>query len=663
MFILSGQSPAEGEKLVDLDTLIEFTIIDDDTGIDSSSLVVEVAGHRAISDLEFSEAFDGEYSEITPDGDNLNIVIHPEEEFKDGSTVLVKIQVKNLDGDYFNRSYVFKTFPSEPILELSSPEDSDIIKSDQVLFLQFLDIVDDVDEDSINISLNDLQIVIDGEFQDGYDEGLSEITKITNGATVRIDSTEVLMDGDYVLAYSVEDLSGNKRVSSLKFSIALPAAILPSVFPQITFVGRNQGIKKVSNLGVGDTLKLEWYKPISRSYRGDSYILIYQDESRLEIFDSSPKYLATSEIEEAIVEGYTPGLTMSFAARALETFRGSMSTDGMEEVTDGLYAIPDSVEISDTILTESMIIDVSSTDGFPESGNILVNSSEVIKYIGKTDTSFLVPTGGRGLNGTSPSIYLEGDSVELFVACQDSNTVIIMATPHYQDGSESGREVDNVGLVVTDYTDNDQKFFQGYDFCGYHRAMPQRIFQGVDDCGSYLGGEFNGQRGMNLFDRMLNREEVLLDQSGEPVVLLKRIWDGETCSCSTSRRNHPKVKSCKVCFGTSYRGGFEQYNNRRREDTRLMVMFGDTTEDLKLGAHQHLEQVYEPQCWTLPTPAIKDRDLIVRFDFNDDIEYIYEVLDTTKDKLFYRHFTRQKLRLKRLDKTDIVYTYPYELDI
>ena len=92
-------------------------------------------------------------------------------------------------------------------------------------------------------------------------------------------------------------------------------------------------------------------------------------------------------------------------------------------------------------------------------------------------------------------------------------------------------------------------------------------------------------------------------------------------------------------------------------------MFGDTTEDLKLGAHQHLEQVYEPQCWTLPTPAIKDRDLIVRFDFNDDIEYIYEVLDTTKDKLFYRHFTRQKLRLKRLDKTDIVYTYPYELDI
>jgi hypothetical protein len=93
-----------------------------------------------------------------------------------------------------------------------------------------------------------------------------------------------------------------------------------------------------------------------------------------------------------------------------------------------------------------------------------------------------------------------------------------------------------------------------------------------------------------------------------------------------------------------------------------MVMFGDTVEDLKLGPHAHLEQQYEPACWTLPNPAIRDRDLIVRFDFNDDVEYIYEVLDVTKDKLFYRHFTRQRLRLKRLDKTDIVYTYPYSLN-
>jgi hypothetical protein len=160
---------------------------------------------------------------------------------------------------------------------------------------------------------------------------------------------------------------------------------------------------------------------------------------------------------------------------------------------------------------------------------------------------------------------------------------------------------------------------------------------------------------------MLNREEVLLDQSGEPIILLKRIWDGDICSCSDSRRMHPKIKSCKKCYGTGFLGGFTQYDYKRREDGRVMVAFGDTTEDLKLGLHTHLEQSYEPQGWTLPNPAIRDRDLIVRFDFNDDAEYIYEVLDVTKDKLFYRHFTRQRLKLKRMDKTDIVYTIPYSL--
>ena len=58
-----------------------------------------------------------------------------------------------------------------------------------------------------------------------------------------------------------------------------------------------------------------------------------------------------------------------------------------------------------------------------------------------------------------------------------------MATPTYVDGYESGREIDGTGLVVTDYSDNDKKFFQGFDFCGYHRAIPQQVFQGENDCG------------------------------------------------------------------------------------------------------------------------------------------------------------------------------------
>ena len=661
MLTVSGQYPSEGTKGAALDSLIEFSIIDDGTGIDSSSLIVEISGATAIKDLEFQTGFDGLYSDIEISSDLVDVVIDSEDIFRQGQVVSVKIQVKNLEGKFFNYNYLFKTILPEPVLELSSPEDGELVQSDQVVFLHFKDEIDDVNVSSINVWINNLEAIVDGAFQTTFLGESSSITKVDDGAMVRIEPEESFRDGAYNVKYYIEDTSGNSLQGNFSYSVDLPEAVLPSTFPQVRFLGFAQGIRKVSNMGRGDMLRIEWYQPISRSYKGVSFALIYENESRLEVFDSNPKYIAKSTTRSADLSGFTPGLTLSFAARALEAFKDSIDLSGMKEAAEGVYEIPEDAVISEQVNQDDTRITVETTDGYPASGILIINDSEVIRYTAKTDTEFLLPSNGRGLNGTSKGIYISGDTVKIFFSCQDKNTVIIMATPTYFDGYESGREISSTGLVVTDYSESDKKFFQGFDFCGYHRAIPQHILQGNDDCGSYLGGEFNKTRGMNLFDRMLNREEVILDQTGEPVILLKRLWDGQTCSCSDSRRQHPKVKSCKLCFGTGYTGGFTQYDYRRRADGRIMVMFGDTLEDLKLGAHNHLEQQYEPQCWTLPSPAVRDRDLIVRFDFSDNVEYIYEILNVTKDKLFYRHYTRQRLALKRLDKTDVAYTIPYSL--
>lgn len=663
MLNISGQRPNEGSKGVALNSLIEFSLFDDDSGIDASSLVVEVSGATAIKDLEFQKGFDGLYSDLSVSLNLISVVIDPEDLFRQSEVVSVKVQAKNVNGKFYNHEYVFRAVTAEPILEDSSPYDGELVASDQVVFLHFKDEIDDINSSSINIWINDLEAIKDGVFEDLFSGKSSAITKVEDGALVRIEPTESFRDGSYRVRYYVEDTSGNILQDTLTYTIDLPEVILPSVFPQVTFVGFAQGIEKVSNMGRGDMLKVEWHKPISRSYKGDSFALVYQDESRLEIFDSNPKYIAKSDVTSGNISGLTPGLTLSFAVRGMEAFKDSLDLSGMTEMSEGFFVIPEAATISGQISQDSGIIAVDSTDGYPDSGILIINEAEVVRYSAKTDNEFLLHPKGRGLNGTSKGVYIKGDKVNMFFGCQDKNTAIVMATPTYFDGYESGREIDGTGVVVNDYSDSDRKFFQGFDFCGYHRAIPQQIFQGKNDCGSYLGGEFNKTRGMNLFDRMLNREEVILDQTGEPVILLKRIWDGQTCSCSDSRRQHPKVKSCKLCYGTGYSGGFNQYDYRRREDGRIMVMFGDTQEDLKLGAHNHLEQVYEPQCWTLPSPAIKDRDLIVRFDFSDDIEYIYEVLNVTKDKLFYRHYTRQRLALKRLDKTDIAYTIPFSLKL
>nr|BDD46252.1 hypothetical protein 84 [bacterium] len=662
MFSISGLSPSEGEKQVSLSTDIEFTILDDGTGIDISTLIVEVRGSRAVEGLEFQSGFDGPNSEINPDGDNFEVVIDPEEDLPRSSPVFVKIQVQSTEGSYFNTAYVFKTISEAPILLESNPEHNGVITDPQLYILEFEDPLDDIDTDSIQISINGLPYVVDGVFEDDPNGPLSEIEQTGSSVVVRIDPVEPLRNGDYYWDWSVADENGGTARGRINFTVNQRVATLPAVFPQTGFVGFFQGIQKVSDMGDGQSLCLEWNVPAKRAYKSDIYVLIYMNTNRLDIFDSDPAYIARADVLAANISGLTTGETLSFAARAMETYKDALDFTGMTEIEDGFWEYPSSTAISQAVLDTDNKIYVDSVAGFGREGYLLIGS-EIIRYnsISEEDSAFLVPTGGRGLLNTTPGIYVPGDEVRFFSNCKDENTVIVMATPTYHDGYDMEREVENVGLVVTDYSDNDRKFFQGYDFCGYHRALPQRTLDGIDDCGSYLGGEYNGFRGFDLWDRLIGREEVLLDQVGEPTILLKRIWSGQTCSCMNSRRVHPKVKGCKECFGTGYVGGFTQYPNLRREDRRVMISFADTPEDLKLGSYEHLEQDFEPSAWTVPIPAIKDRDLLVRFDFTDDQEYIYEVLKVSREKIVFRHFTRQRLELKRLDKTDIVYTFDWVL--
>lgn len=657
MLSLTGVSPEAGENLVEPDTTVEFTILDDGTGIDISTLIVNLGGARAIDGLDFKDGFDGPLSEITPDGDNYTVIIDKESDFSVGQVVGVQIQVQTDEGKYFNTTYSFKIIPEEPVLVRISPSDGETITSPQVIFLEFDDSIDGVDADTVNISINSLAYIVDGVAEAEPNGSLTDVTTDGTSVSARIDPVEPLMNGDYRVEYSVEDTVGNALVGSFDFSVNQKPVVLPPDFKQTGFLGFFQGIKKVSDLGCGDTLLVEWNKPIVRDYTYEPFILVYENTKRLEVFDGLPKYIAKPTVTGGNVRALSPGVTLSYAARALEALDGIFDLTGMDSIDTDFFRIPEGVTVTSQVLDTDTTIEVDSVEGYPASGLIIVGR-EVIRYnaLSTVDNAFLIPPNGRGLFGTSPSIYLPGDEVELFLNCQDQNTVIVMATPTYQDGYSSGREINSTGILVPDFSDNDRKFFQGYDFCGTWRPLPQQTLQGVDDCGSYLGGEFNGYRGFNLYDRMLGREEVLLDQTGEPTILLRRIWDGEKCSCATSRRDHPKYKVCPECIGTTYVGGYEQYCNLRRADKRVMVKFKEATEDLGLGPARHLEQEFEPPAWTLPIPAIKDRDLLVRFDFTGDIEFIYEVLNASREKLIYTHFGRQNLTLKRLDKTDIVYT-------
>ncbi len=659
MISLSGQTPSPGERHVDPATSIEFTIEDDGNGIDISTLIVELNGSRAIEGIEFQNGFEGLESEITPDGDNYLVVIDPEEDFELGTVSSLKIQVRDLNGDYLNSTYSFKIIPEEPVLVTMSPDQGKVLTSSQFIYFEFEDTIDGVEEDSVNITINGLSYISDGEIDEDLNSSYSSITETDDGLIVRIDPIEPLKTGDYSVWYSVSDSAENELHGELKFSVLEGPITLPTDFPQTGFLGFYQGIKKAADQGVGDTIKIEWNTPIKRhNIRSEVFILVYENEKRLDIFDGDPTYITSTAVSSGTITGLATGTTLSYAARAMETFKDSFSPVGMEVVSNGFYRVPPRSTITESVSDTSLKIKVNSVEGYPSRGYLLIGR-EVIRYtsISESEKAFNVPsTNGRGLNNSTPGIYIEGDEVRIFFNCQDSNTVIVMATPTYSDGYHSGREINSEGILVTDYSDNDNIFFQGYDFCGYHKALPQQTLQGVNDCPSYLGGEYNGFRGMDLYDRMIGQEEVLLDQVGEPIVLLKRIWSGEKCDCTNLREDHPKLKSCPDCYGTTWEGGYRQYQNPRRDDKRIMVSFKESPEDLSLTEHGHLSQEFEPPAWTLPIPAIRDRDVLVRFDLTDDVEYIYEVLNASREKILFRKFGRQNLTLKRMDKTDILYT-------
>lgn len=662
MLSISGISPAPGEKNVDLDSQIEFTLVDDGNGIDISTLIIDVKGSRAVSQLEFESGFDGENSAIESDGENFIINIHPESNFGIGSVIGVQIQVQDLNGSYFNKTYSFKTIPAEPLLISSNPENHGTLTGPQLLSLEFEDTIDGIDSSSLTIAINGLDYITLGEIVGDVNGLITDITTDDTTLVVRIDPIEPLRDGEYTLTYIVADPDGNTLNGKIKFTVANPEASLSVIFAQTGFLGYYQGITRVSDIGLGDSLLVNWGTPIKKNYNDEVFVLVYENTERLRVFDD-PKYIALSTIQESVINGLETGKPMSFGARALALPSGILDADGMTVVYDDFYLLPDQTVLTQGMGESDLIIRVESTEGYPEAG-LLQIGTEVIRYnsVNRDNNSFVIPANGRGVLNTVAGVYIENDDVELFLKCTDDNTVISLGTPTYQDGYGPGRELNNEGLLVTDFTDNDQIFFQGFDFCGYHDDLPQHTLSGKNnaDCGSYLGGEVNGFRGFNLYENMLNREEVLLDQTGEPVILLKRIWNGETCECVDPRKIHPKMRSCNVCYGTGYVGGFTQFTNLRRYDRRIMVHFNETAEDLPHGEEKHLFQDFEPNGWTLPIPAIRDRDLIIRFDLTDDIEFIYEVLNTSREKLIFRQYGRQNIALKRLDKTDIVYTYPFD---
>ncbi len=96
MITLTGVTPAAGSTRNSKNSLVEFTLLDQNNyGINTSTLIVEISGTRAVEGAIFNPGFAGVYSEINVDINTVSVIINSEVDYKEDSILNVKIQVQD----------------------------------------------------------------------------------------------------------------------------------------------------------------------------------------------------------------------------------------------------------------------------------------------------------------------------------------------------------------------------------------------------------------------------------------------------------------------------------------------------------------------------------------------------------------------------------------
>ncbi len=660
--------PLDGQVEVPLDLTIHFLVnqlAEPNAGLDGSTLNVSINDNLAVINGVIQQAYTGVYSAInTPPITDIvtpfEVILDYTSRYDAEDIIIVSADIKSIVGPASDTSAQFLNQYGAPALDAYGVI-LPLFSISNTLKLSDL-------ENRLTLSFTGSNLLADGYISDGYQ------IKNFNGNKFRVLS---ILD-----AYNIV-VETNPKILRSKYSFI--TARFDSLPPTPVFAGYFQGIYFVDNIGDGYHLNAVWHP--ARTTRPDSDLayLIYYSATRSDVFYEEPKLITqgrkvvkpeTIQGADAQLFGYFAqiplpvGVTYYFGIRATEYPHSALPivpADGYGANASGRVVVDGysfKVPSPQTLLSNvngsgAIIITVTSTSGHANIGGYITVGAEIMRYTALTGTTFIVPSNGRGLFGSviQPSHSI-GENVKLYYGNYDDNTVIDKNVVLWEPPNDPKRM--RPDLVTTDFTleDGYNTGFQPFDYCGYHRQYPDDLFT-AKQCNTYVGGTYDGSVGLYLTERQMAVEEQLLSVTGEPVILMRRLWQGQACICRTSRKDIATVRSCAICFGTGFKGGFIQYNNPREDNTRIMVHFSPNDEDLGMGPQAGWEQKFKPNAWTLNVPSIKDRDLIIRFDHENknQIQWIYIVNMVSRGETIFGTATRQKLNLSRLDKTDVVYTY------
>jgi hypothetical protein len=345
---------------------------------------------------------------------------------------------------------------------------------------------------------------------------------------------------------------------------------IPQYLPSV-----QRGLKTVNSLGDGYTMSIFWQQAFPDNNNLQIAYNIYFSTRRESIFTEGPKFLSLNTTGRfASVQDFTPGDMFYFAVRAMEYdltwFNPALLPDG-DGYNSGLKIYPESMLLND-ITDSDMLVPIEDINIFPAYG-VVVIGSELIRYISKDIPANNLIVGERGFLGTVPRLhtvdgydgvkYYDNPLAHFFIGFEDGNNFVnqeqsVFNDPNFARTNTDGYKERLEDLLTTDLgaSDADRVDFPAYDYVGWHRTNPADLFNGM--ClDTYMGGEHfcadgyhgvgNQIRNMSLAQQSDRRQEMLLDLTGEPVVLVRRLWKGVVCSCYEINKEHPEPR-CHVCF-------------------------------------------------------------------------------------------------------------------
>lgn len=453
------------------------------------------------------------------------------------------------------------------------------------------------------------------------------------------------------------------------------------------------GLKLAASKGDGYTIALDWYLAYPDSLNFKVAYNIYISTNYDTLISEGVKYVAINPNATNVeLLNFTPGQMYYFCVRATEYDPALMNLnllpDGYPDAPGGIKTYPSGM-LTSNISNTDLIIPITDIDKFPPLGVIKIGL-ELIQYTSIDYANSSLIASNRGIYLTDPRMhdtngfdgyeyqdpivyYFKGfENISLAPVDQEESKFDYSNEIYtYPDGYRDRLK----DILTTDLSasDKDQQDFRSFDYSGWRRLDPLSILRG--DCvGSYIGGEFycadgyagvgRQVRGVSVTEQNNQREEMLLETTGESVVLVRRMWKGKTCVCVNSSRETPEPR-CRFCLGTGFQVGFEQFHNPRRSDGRILVRIDATTDDLEIQ-DAGLESKFIPNCWTMVYPAVKDRDFFIRFNEDGTEEYRYEILNVTRNRLFQTQTGAaagtspsgaQKFSAQRVRKTDPIYQF------